>query len=168
MTKDVTAMAHFNFANTDLLHQNRKWYLVFTGRNQMQVNPHFLNFCTQDFHYVACSYLILVVYIVTGYVGGTRNDSLICLNIRLITSSNRYSWGLDKCFSPRHYIGKGVYTDKCCLRAGKQILTCKTTHGSGWTHSYVMIEDNLFCDDTVGYKSLSRINVTDILDTSKK
>ena len=105
------------------------------------------------------------IYILAEYLEVTKDKSIICFDIKLVTSSSSYSWKLGDCFSSGNYVGKGVYTDRCCLRVGVHAFTCKTSDRSGWAGSALMIGDHRFCDDTVGYKSVSRIDVSGILYT---
>ena len=103
-----------------------------------------------------------------GHSLGTSIDAgdtttTVCLDIHFLTESSSYSYELGQCFAPRQYIGQGTYTDKCCLDLTEEhILTCKTSESSGWAHSYLMIKDHWFCDDIVGYKSMSRIDMSGI------
>ena len=102
----------------------------------------------------------LLFYMVTEYWDATSADWRVCVDIKLLTTSSSYTWELGHCFAPHHYIGKGLYTDKCCLRAfDEYTLKCKTSQSSGWANSYLLIEKHRFCDDTVGYKSMSKINI---------
>ena len=89
-----------------------------------------------------------------------NDNSLICLDTKLRVTRSGYSWKLGKCFGPRYFIGNGLYTDMCCLTAGEHTLTCKATENSGWVDSYFMLMGQYFCGNIVGYKSMSRINIS--------
>ena len=114
---------------------------------------------------VLVSYRILYYPFITVYFEWKKSGKIgkICLDIHFLTESSSYSYELGQCFAPQQYIGKGMYTDKCCLGEGQEhILTCRTSESGGWSHTYLMIKDHWFCDDIVGYKSMSRIDVSGI------
>ena len=92
-----------------------------------------------------------------------RNNSEKCFDVQLQTASSSYGYEFDQCFGPVHYIGKGLYTDKCCLTTAKHTLICNTVERSGWDHSYLVIMDHWFCDGIIGYKSMIQIDVSGIV-----
>ena len=99
----------------------------------------------------------------TKDLDGKRKNSETCFDVQLQTASSSYGYELDQCFGPVQYIGKGLYTDKCCLTTVKHTLICNTVERSGWDHSYLVIMDHWFCDGIIGYKSMIQIDVSGIV-----
>ena len=72
----------------------------------------------------------------------------------------KYNWQLGPCHTSHTYSRTGTYTDKCCLPNGDNILSCKSSQNHGWANSVVTIGKHKFCDDSVGYNQLIKLNIS--------
>ena len=53
-----------------------------------------------------------------------------------------------------------IYTDRCCLEAGRHSLVCyNNPPARGWKNTYLLINGHRYCDDFNGYKSFQKILV---------
>ena len=82
-----------------------------------------------------------------------------CFDIELYTTSVGNGWSFGHCQSSQEYVGVGMYTEKCCLPQGPHILSCMSFDSHGWGRSFVLLLGHRFCDDHVGYKAMSMIDV---------
>ena len=82
-----------------------------------------------------------------------------CTNIDLHTTRDSYKWQLGPCISSLKFSRIGTYTEKCCVPNDDQILSCRSDQPDGWGNSVVAIGNHQFCDDSVGYNQLIKLNI---------
>lgn len=94
------------------------------------------------------------------FLSSTETETdLECFDIELHTNGVGNGWRFGHCQSSQEYVGTGTYTEKCCLSRGPQILSCTSFDSHGWGRSFVLLLGHRFCDDHVGYKAMSMIDV---------
>ena len=84
---------------------------------------------------------------------------MICTDVHLHTTSEKYSWELGPCHSSLEYDDVGIYTEKCCVPNVDALLLCSSPDPHGWINSFVQIGGHQFCDDFIGYSTSLRVNI---------
>ena len=86
----------------------------------------------------------------------------VCINVdlhTLHTKNDIYKWQLGPCQASHKYSQIGTYTEKCCVPNGDHLLSCKNKQHDGWVDTAVTIGKHRFCDDSVGYNQLIKLNI---------
>ena len=86
--------------------------------------------------------------------------SIICFDVIHHSSSREFGWELGSCSPAERYTKPGVYTTKCCTSPENHILTCKNSDTGGWRDSFLEINGHKFCDDTSGFATRVRLNIS--------
>jgi len=82
-------------------------------------------------------------------IGGACG-STNCFNVTITTRQwgHENSWTLGTCASDDlGYQKNQVYTEECCLAAGKHTLTCDDTYKDGWHGGFIAIQGEEYCKD---------------------
>merc|ERR1739844_164761 len=82
-------------------------------------------------------------------IGGACG-STNCFNVTITTRKwgHENSWTLGTCASDDlGYKEHQVYTEECCLAAGKYTLTCDDTYKDGWHGGFIAIQGEEYCKD---------------------
>ena len=59
------------------------------------------------------------------------------------------------------YQNDQVYTEECCLDAGKHTLTCDDTGKDGWRGGFIVIQGKKYCEDfTKGHQQDHDVDIT--------
>ena len=83
-----------------------------------------------------------------------------CVDIAFYTRLPEYNWSFGHCFSSHTWLGRGTYTEKCCISDPMNTLTCSTTSKEGdWSNNALMLFGHHFCDDLVGRETEIGLNV---------
>merc|ERR1711936_110472 len=95
-------------------------------------------------------------------IGGACG-STNCFNVTITTRQwgHENSWTLGTCASDDlGYQKNQVYTEKCCLAAGKHTLTCEDTYKDGWHGGKIAIQGEEYCEDfTNGHEQKQDIDI---------
>ena len=86
--------------------------------------------------------------------------NIICLDVIHHSSSREFGWELGSCSPAERYTKPGVYTTRCCTSPENHILTCKNSDTGGWRDSFLEINGHKFCDDTSGFATRVRLNIS--------
>ena len=79
-----------------------------------------------------------------------KTGSTNCFNVTITTRKwgHENSWTLGTCASDDlGYQKNQVYTEECCLAAGKHTLTCDDTYKDGWHGGFIAIQGEEYCKD---------------------
>jgi len=93
-------------------------------------------------------------------IGGACG-STNCFNVTITTKDygNENSWTLGTCYQ-HGYQNDQVYTEECCLDAGKHTLTCDDTWKDGWHGGFIVIQGKKYCEDfTDGHQQEQDIDI---------
>ena len=73
-----------------------------------------------------------------------------------------FKWSLGHCSGSEHWLGSGIYTDKCCVSEERDILTCSISSlgKDDWSRSPLMLLGHTFCDDFVGQIAFISLNIS--------
>ena len=86
--------------------------------------------------------------------------TIICFDVIHHSSSREFGWELGSCSPAERYTKPGVYTTRCCTSPENHILTCKNSDTGGWRDSFLEINGHNFCDDTAGFATRVRLNIS--------
>ena len=92
-----------------------------------------------------------------------KTGSTNCFNVTITTRKwgHENSWTLGTCASDDlGYKEDQVYTEECCLAAGKYTLTCDDTYKDGWHGGFITIQGKQYCEDfTDGHQQAQDIDI---------
>ena len=71
------------------------------------------------------------------------------------------AWSLGTCVSDDgRYRENNVYTEECCLDAGKYTLNCDDSYKDGWHGGFIEIQGKQYCEDfTEGHQQSQEIDI---------
>ena len=76
-------------------------------------------------------------------------------------SGPEYGWSFEHCSSLDTWMGSGTYTEKCCIKDEKNVLTCNTASMKGdWSTTSLMMLGHRFCDDVVDHSARLTIDTS--------
>ena len=86
-----------------------------------------------------------------------------CFNVTITTKlyGHENAWSLGTCVSDDgRYRENNVYTEECCLDAGKYTLNCDDTYKDGWHGGFIEIQGTQYCEDfTEGHQQSQDIDI---------
>ena len=99
----------------------------------------------------------------TTSIFSTKTGSIECFDVTITTKKygNENSWTLGTCVSAAvGYQANQVYSEECCLDAGKYTLTCDDTYKDGWHGGFIAIQGKQYCEDfTDGHQQAQDIDI---------
>ena len=92
-----------------------------------------------------------------------KKESEECIDVQLSAVDDLVNWNIGSC-SNTTYIsnidaGSEVNVDRCCIKKGDYILSCKSNNQHSWKQGYLEIQGRKYCNDFVGYRALRRIKI---------
>ena len=91
-----------------------------------------------------------------------KTGSTNCFNVTITTKDygNENSWTLGTCYQHGDFENDQVYTEECCLDAGKHTLTCDDSWKDGWHGGFIVIQGKKYCEDfTNGHQQEQDIDI---------
>ena len=92
-----------------------------------------------------------------------KKESEECIDVQLSTVDDLVSWNIGSCSNTTYIYnvdaGSEVNVDRCCIKKGDYILSCKSNNQHSWKQGYLEIQGRRYCNDFVGYRALRRVKI---------
>ena len=87
----------------------------------------------------------------------------ICFDVKILTIQHGFDveWHIGHCDSVgTTYDDHKRYIQRCCLKPGRQILTCVNKRNPyGWGDGYIEIQGHRYCDDFMSYQLIQDVEI---------
>ena len=85
-----------------------------------------------------------------------------CFDVSMYKPTSDFKWSFGHCSGSEHWLGSGIYTNKCCISEGWHILSCSISSLGkyDWSRSPLTLLGHTFCDDFVGRIAFISLNIS--------